>query len=62
MSKLYTKYTKLKEKNPNTVYLFKAGIFYLALGEDAIRLSVSLKLNLGKLVFLFLVVNAMYAF
>lgn len=49
MSKLYTKYTKLKEKNPDTVYLFKAGIFYLALGEDAIRLSVSLKLNLGKL-------------
>lgn len=49
MSKLYTQYIKLKEKNPNTVYLFKAGIFYLALDEDAIRLSNSLKLNLGKL-------------
>ena len=49
MSKLYTKYTKLKEKNPDTVYLFKAGIFYLALSEDATRLSVVLKLNLGKL-------------
>ncbi len=49
MSKLYDKYIKLKEKNSDTVYLFKAGIFYLALGEDAVRLSVSLKLNLGKL-------------
>ena len=49
MSKLYTKYTKLKEQSPDTVYLFKSGIFYLALDEDAVRLSVSLKLNLGKL-------------
>lgn len=49
MSKLYTKYLKLKEKNANTVYLFKAGIFYLALSEDAIKLSTTLKLNLGKL-------------
>ena len=49
MSKLYSKYLKLKEKNPNTVYLFKAGIFYLALSEDAIKLSTPLKLNLWKL-------------
>ncbi len=49
MSKLYVKYMKLKEKDPNLVYLFKAGIFYIALGEDAIKLSECLKLNLGKL-------------
>lgn len=49
MSKLYAKYTELKKKNPNLVYLFKVGIFYLALEEDALRLSEPLKLNLGKL-------------
>lgn len=49
MSKLYSKYTQLKSQNPNTIYLFKSGIFYIALDKDAIRLSEELKLNLGKL-------------
>lgn len=49
MSKLYDKYTKLKENNSNLVYLFKSGIFYIALDEDAIKLSKDLKLKLGKL-------------
>ena len=49
MSKLYSKYSELKKTNPQFVYLFKVGIFFLALDKDAIRLSESLKLNLGKL-------------
>lgn len=49
MSKLYDKYTKLKENNSDLVYLFKSGIFYIALDEDAIKLSKDLKLKLGKL-------------
>ena len=42
MSKLYLKYTELKKANPTPVYLFKVGIFYIALSEN-------LKLNIGKL-------------
>ena len=49
MSKLFAKYSELKKKDPNFIYLFKSGIFYIALDEDAIKLSESLKLNLGKL-------------
>ena len=49
MSKLYVKYSQLKKNAPDTVYLFKVGIFYIALEEDATRLSKALKLNIGKL-------------
>lgn len=49
MSKLYEKYTNLKKNNPDLVYLFKSGIFYIALEDDAIKLSENLKLNIGKL-------------
>ena len=49
MSKLYARYTELKKKDPNCIYFFKVGIFYLALAEDAIKLSEPLKLNLGNL-------------
>lgn len=35
MSKLYNKYLKLKNENKNVLYLFEAGTFYYALGEDA---------------------------
>lgn len=49
MSKLYTKYLECKKKNSNFVYLFKVGIFYLALEEDAKKLSEALKLKLGNL-------------
>ena len=49
MSKLLLKYMELKKENSNVVYLFKAGIFYIALDEDAIKLSKNLKLNLAKL-------------
>ena len=49
MSKLYTKYKQLKDISSDTVYLFKVGFFYIALDEDATKLSSSLKLNIGKL-------------
>lgn len=35
MSKLYDQYLVLKKENPKTIYLFKSGIFYLLLEEDA---------------------------
>lgn len=39
MSKLYSEYTKLKQKNNQKLYLFKNGIFYISLQEDAKKLS-----------------------
>lgn len=45
MSKLYSKYLEQKALNPNILYLFKSGIFYIALNEDANRLSDALSLR-----------------
>lgn len=39
MSKLYEVYKKLKNENEQTIYLFKSGIFYICLEEDAKFLS-----------------------
>lgn len=39
MSKLYSKYIKLKKDCPEKLFLFKSGIFYIALEEDANKLS-----------------------
>lgn len=39
MSKLYTEYLKLKNKDAEKLYLFKSGIFYIALDDDAKQLS-----------------------
>ena len=39
MSKLYDKFLKLKSENSEIIYLFKSGIFYIALNEDAKLLS-----------------------
>lgn len=39
MSKLYSEYEKLKQKNNEKIYLFKSGIFYVALQDDAQKLS-----------------------
>lgn len=39
MSKLYDQYIKLKNQKPKQLFLFKSGIFYIALDEDAKRLS-----------------------
>lgn len=35
MSKLYEKYLQLKKDSSNTIYLFKSGIFYISIQEDA---------------------------
>lgn len=47
MSKLINMYKKLKEQDAETLYLFKSGIFYIFLAEDAQKISrlFSLKLT-----------------
>lgn len=49
MSKLYEKYLSLKKENHSTYYLFKSGIFYIFLDEDAKKMSNILNLKLGNL-------------
>ena len=49
MSKLYKKYLELKQDNPNQLYLFKAGIFYIFLDQDAKLASSELNLKLTQL-------------
>ena len=44
MSKLYDKYKTLKSSN-DIVYIFKVGIFYLFIDEDAIEMSNELGLK-----------------
>ena len=39
MSKLYNTYLELKKQDSNSIYLFKSGIFFIALEEDAKTLS-----------------------
>lgn len=39
MSKLYNQYVNLKQKDKSTLYLFKSGIFYIFLEEDARTIS-----------------------
>lgn len=39
MSKLYEKFLELKKEKNEQVYLFKSGIFYIALEEDAEKIS-----------------------
>ena len=39
MGKLYTKYKSLKEKDTSILYLFRSGIFYIGLDEDAKNIS-----------------------
>jgi len=39
MSKLYNEYLKQKSNDSKKVYLFKSGIFYIVLEEDAFKLS-----------------------
>ena len=49
MSKLYDTYKNLKLCENNYIYLFKSGIFYILLDDDAKRVSLSLGLKLTKL-------------
>ena len=39
MSKLYDNFVNLKGSNKDKIYLFKSGIFFIALNEDATKLS-----------------------
>lgn len=39
MSKLYVEYLRLKKIDSKKIYLFKSGIFYIALDDDAKKLS-----------------------
>ena len=51
MSKLYEayKYCKKNNKEENTLFLFKVGVFYLFIDKDAVIASNILKLKLTKL-------------
>ena len=49
MSKLYEKYLFLKRQNPSKLYVFKSGIFYIFLDEDAKKMSSLLNLKLTNL-------------
>ena len=46
MSKLLNTYNNLKKQNPDIIYLFKNGVFYLALEDDAKFLSNEFNLKL----------------
>ena len=46
MGKLYTKYKSLKGKDTSMLYLFRSGIFYIGLDEDAKKLNETLGLKL----------------
>lgn len=48
MNKLYDVYLEKKKENAEKIYLFRNGNFYIALGDDAIRLSEELELELTK--------------
>lgn len=39
LSKLYKKYLELKQENSNNIYIFKSGMFYICLEDDAKKLS-----------------------
>lgn len=46
MSKILNQYTKLKEENSDSIYLFRSGIFYIAIDDDARLLNEKLKLKI----------------
>ena len=49
MSKLYKKYVLLKIQNPNKIYIFECGIFYVFIHTDAEQMSKILDLKLTPL-------------
>ena len=49
MSKLYNTYLELKKKDEEIIYLFKSGIFFIALDDDAYTLSKFFHLKITKL-------------
>lgn len=49
MSKLYSEYLKRKGENQKPYYLFKSGMFYIFLDEDARKISRVVPLKITKL-------------
>lgn len=49
MSRIYNTYLTLKKQNSDVIYLFKSGIFFLALDKDAYTLSNIFHFKLGNL-------------
>jgi DNA mismatch repair ATPase MutS len=49
MSKLINIYKQLKQQDSETLYLFKSGIFYIFLDEDAKKISKEIDLKLTNL-------------
>lgn len=49
MSKLYLKYLKMKNKDKSKYYLFRSGMFYIFLDEDAINISKKVPLKITNL-------------
>lgn len=49
MSKLFNQYKALKENNQDKIYLFKSGIFYIAIDNDARYLSDKIGFKLTNL-------------
>lgn len=39
MSQIYDKYSKLKAKDSETLYLFRSGNFYIFIGDDAEKIN-----------------------
>lgn len=49
MSKLYKSYINLKEQDSNYIYIFKSGMFYIFIDEDATKISEIFGFKLVKL-------------
>jgi len=49
LSKLYNTYLSLKKQDEQTIYLFKSGIFFIALDNDAHTLAEKFNFKLGYL-------------
>lgn len=49
ISKLYLRYLEEKNNNSDLLYLFRSGMFYIFIDEDAKKVSEITTLNLGKL-------------
>lgn len=49
MSKLYNTYLALKKQDSQTIYLFKSGIFFIAIDDDAHALSSTFDFKLSNL-------------
>ena len=49
MSKLLNQYNELKKQDPSTIYLFRVGIFYNILNDDAKLINEKLGLKITNL-------------